>query len=210
MLAYIAAFIDGEGHIGTHPLRSGYTSKCITFCNTDKSLIDAMVNFLHATGFPTRVHYDAPPKNGWSPKWVVDVAGGEKSFRRFDRLVPLQSEKKKQALRNIILAYDTRDEARALNKQKRSTPCEVCGAPVLAAPATRKRGGGRFCSVTCRGLHGRKRVEKACATCGALFEVVPSQTDARFCSLTCFGKSKSDMLRTLAKKGAAARWGREE
>jgi endogenous inhibitor of DNA gyrase (YacG/DUF329 family) len=126
--AYIAGFIDGEGHIGCHKNATGHWSRSIGFCNTDK------------------------------------VAA--------------------------------------------SKPCEVCGKPVRVSPAQRKRGDGRFCSVECRGIKQRNRVEKSCETCGKPFVVIATRRNtARFCSASCFGKSQADRVRGMARMAANTRWG---
>lgn len=89
-LAYIAAFIDGEGHIGNHKCSNGYYSRSIGFCNTDKSLVDIMCKFLIDCGFSIRMTYDEQKNSKWANKWTVYIANGRESFEKFKIMVPIQ------------------------------------------------------------------------------------------------------------------------
>lgn len=205
--AYIAAFIDGEGHIGNHPMKCGSRSKSISFCNTEKALIDAMLESFNVLGIKTRIHYAEPAKKHWSPRWTVYVAGGEQSFAKFAELVPLRSEKKKLALQNLLQDYENVRNSKLQKKQANVEYCEQCNKPFYTTKSFKNRGGGRFCSVKCRGLSQRSRVTLSCKVCSTLFEVNKSRADkAQFCSQSCFGKSKADILRQQAKKAAETRW----
>lgn len=66
--------------------------------------------------------------------------------------------------------------------------CTVCGAPVSVVASRAAAGGGRYCSVACRGQALRRRVERTCETCGSPFERAASTVKrggGRFCTRAC-------------------------
>lgn len=84
--------------------------------------------------------------------------------------------------------------------------CKHCGKDFSVVPAEIKRGGGKFCSRTCRGLGSRKgnnpnwkggKKEFICDACGKSFEQYLSEyerisrvrkTEQRYCSRDCWSK----------------------
>lgn len=205
-LAYIAAFIDGEGHIGNHLCAQGNRVRSIAFCNTDKGLIDFMIKILNECDFPTRTTYNKPLREDWSPRWTVYIAGGEKSFRLFSETVPIQSFKKRRALLEGLSEYERVRDFRRSKKLAKLMSCQVCGESFPSCRSWKARGHGRFCSVTCRGLSQRKRIAKVCVMCRKNYETIPARSSSKFCSKSCHGKSKSERMASLASVAAAARW----
>lgn len=86
--------------------------------------------------------------------------------------------------------------------------CLICGSEFTAQASVVKSGRAKYCSRRCMGLavaprmvalahgrrgkpsHKRKRVEKSCPTCGALFEIAEwrvRRASRVFCSLSCMG-----------------------
>ena len=57
MRGYLAAFIDGEGHINYSLTRRGRPTKAIAFTNTDKQLFDRVVNIAADLGLPFRTYF---------------------------------------------------------------------------------------------------------------------------------------------------------
>jgi uncharacterized C2H2 Zn-finger protein len=211
-LAYIAAFIDGEGHIGNHLCNSGHNSRSIGFCNTDKSLIDAMILFLNDCGFPTRVTFDTPKNGKWSARWTVYIAGGRKSFERFRDIVPIQSERKKKELDSFFEKYEEVSIRKSQRLEKTATFCRQCQKKFYAPSSIKKRGGGLFCSVKCRGESGQKRSKYICDECGNVFERLTSygqKSSKHFCSLSCAGKQKSERMKSMAKMANQKRWSKQ-
>lgn len=205
--AYIAGFIDGEGHIGCHKTARGHWQRSIGLCNTDKFLIERVAYLLTQLGFVSRITHDRQQRENWSDRWTLYIAGGRPAFERFRTIIPIQAPAKVEAINRFFELYDEADRAKTHRQVAASTPCETCGKPVRVSPAQRKRGDGRFCSVECRGIEQRKRIEKPCETCGNPFVVIAARRDtARFCSLSCFGKSKADRMRGMATLAAKARW----
>lgn len=69
--------------------------------------------------------------------------------------------------------------------------CQNCGKK-FHTPACRVKTGRRFCSLACRGLAKRTRVERTCETCGKNYCAVPSEIarGGRFCSHLCWQTSR--------------------
>lgn len=204
--AYLAALFDGEGHIGCHPVRTGFLSRSISFCNTDIELIRVGAALLKQLGIRTRLYFSKPKNKKWAGRWTVYIAGGRKMHERFGKLIPLQS-KKRAALYHLLSSYIDTTATNAARRKRQESPCEVCGTPVYAPKAFRDRGGGRFCSTTCRGQSQQTRVSLTCTQCSTPFKVIASRsTNAKFCSIRCLGLSQSDRMRAMAKAAAHARW----
>jgi hypothetical protein len=65
-------------------------------------------------------------------------------------------------------------------------PCEHCGGMFVRHGGYQEQ---RFCSIRCSFDHrGRKRQERACLGCGAMFR--PTRDTNTTCSLACRGKSQ--------------------
>lgn len=107
--------------------------------------------------------------------------------------------------------------ANSLDNHKRSqhpeelrerVECENCG-DIIEAPQSHER---RFCSEKCRGEWSseyqsgnawkeRTRITKVCEICDSSFEVVPSESDTKFCSRECYAQHRSE---TYVGKNAPA------
>ena len=205
--AYLAALVDGEGHIGIHPLASGHWARSISVCNTEPAILDAMIHCCRLLSIPTRRHAGTAQNNeAWSPREIVYVKGGRPSFEMFAKLIPLQSLAKRAAMARLLDSYI---EVPLRCRNGTTTACETCGKEVYSSRAFRLRGNGKFCSTQCHGVSMRKRVAVTCITCGIAFEVKASQIAkgyGRFCSKRCTGKAKADRMRAMAKMAGAARW----
>jgi very-short-patch-repair endonuclease/endogenous inhibitor of DNA gyrase (YacG/DUF329 family) len=62
--------------------------------------------------------------------------------------------------------------------------CDRCGKPFVAE----KRLNRHYCSEECR----RPPVSIECATCGTTFRVLPSDTNRRFCSFSCYRRFRGE------------------
>ena len=209
-IAYLAAFIDGEGHVGLHPTKQGHWTRHISFCNTDIQLFEFVVSICRELGFKVSIQEDKKlqenPKR--ARRKICYIARSRDSIELFAKLIPIQAERKKQALAKILQSWATEEDFKKRRNGK-ETKCEVCEKPVYASKSFRNRGGGRFCSVACRGIYQRKRVIKKCETCSVEYEVIAANAqNSRFCSLRCYGLSNADRMRAMAKSAAEARWGK--
>lgn len=205
--AYVAAFMDGEGHIGHKRTSAGFWQSQISFCNTDRALVDVMVRLLGDLGLPTRESFQESKREGWASRWTVYLAGGWPTFQRFFEIVPIQSPRKREILAQIVAHRADVASARLTDRISASTPCESCGAAVYVSPAFRRRGGGRFCSVECRGAASRKRISVACSGCGDEFLCRPTHAKTRrYCGNQCFQRVNSAVLAGRAASAANARW----
>lgn len=207
-LAYLAAFIDGEGHVGLHRTKKGHWTRHISFCNTDEALFDAVVQMARDLGFKVSVQTKKPvaSKPHWAMSKIAYLARDRDSIERLAAVLPLQSPKKRETLQAMLQSWTDIKQAGIDRRLGDEVPCESCGKPVYSCRAIRSRGGGRFCSTECRGYAQRKRKRVACETCGKEYEV-HAASKSRFCSLRCFGLSKADRMRSMAKLAAEARWG---
>jgi hypothetical protein len=196
MAAYLAAFIDGEGHIGLHLQKTtGFYTREIQFCNTDKALFDAVCQICRDLGFPIATYF-VSRKPPWHDVWKARISGSKAVYERFLKMIPLQSPRKVQRLKELIASYQDRaalDEA--LRKGERVT-CANCHAVFYAAPSFH----AIFCSRECHNAHRQRRVTKICETCGISFAVIKSQSRRRFCSLECAGRAQSDRLAELGRR----------
>ncbi|MBR8124761.1 LAGLIDADG family homing endonuclease [Burkholderia multivorans] len=209
--AYIAAFIDGEGHIGCHITGRGRPTKTIEFVNTDQQLFDRVISLANQIGLRFRVYFKKSQKEGWSDVWVAYLADGKEAFERFEALVPLQCERKIAALRELIQSYKGPEELEKIYASRRTSievACKKCSKPFFAFPSDIKRGHGIYCSAKCQREARTKKIKKTCATCGTAFFVFPARDKtAKFCSQSCFGKSQSERLAKQSSAAAAKRWG---
>lgn len=203
--AYIAAFIDGEGHIGNHLCANGHYSRSIGFCNTDKSLVDVMEEFLNDCGFPIRKSFDTPKNGKWSARWTVYISGGKKYFELFENTIPIQSERKKQTLRNMIEEYSKAKELLHKKKAEKMLPCQFCKILFYTSASLIKRGGGKFCSKKCNALAKQKRSARVCQICSKVYTVLTS-SKSKFCSMSCAGKNKADRVASMSQMAARKRW----
>lgn len=65
-----------------------------------------------------------------------------------------------------------------------ASTCEACHAPIAARTREQKRPRARFCSRKCSGQFHRRTVQLKCATCGEVFESVPSR-NRMYCGTEC-------------------------
>ena len=204
--AYLAAFVDGEGHIGCHRNKRG-TARVISVCNTDPDLIAAVVQICKDLGFDPTTQFREPEKPGWLPKTTILIATNRTAYQQFSDLIPIASGRKQAALADILASYLTKEEIAEHKRNGFSTPCETCGKPVYGTPAVRNRGGARFCGRTCFGLTTRNRTECQCEHCGKIFTIIKAREGrARFCSRSCQGKAQGARLATQAKMASNSRW----
>lgn len=194
--AYIAAFIDGEGHIGLSRIKkTGYYTREITTINTDKALIDAFVAMCQSLGFPTSVYFveRQPPEKDI---WRVRLAGSREVYERFEQLIPLQAPRKKTRLRQLIESYEDRDALTLRRRKGDEIACAHCHMKFYESPSLK----ARFCSVPCAQAASYRRVTKICETCQTPFEVIRAKAKSKFCSLSCSGKAQARRLSELGKR----------
>lgn len=215
--AYVAAFIDGEGHVCCRKTKLGFWTRHVSFCNTDKQLLDRVVELFSQLGFEPTVYASKPPKNPkWSKRWTVYVARDRPALERFSRLIPIQSERKKDALSQALANYADQSLAHAARRNGREIPCQQCGKPSYYSQAAIDRTGTYFCSVECRGKSQRNRRTVCCEVCGQSLDVAAVRSQKiRFCSRTCDAKWRQTdpaylaVLRSRAKSAAMARWSKK-
>lgn len=95
--AYLAGMIDGEGHIRVRKNRS------VTVSNTDQDLIDAVVRCCEILGLRNRISRMSTPP-GRKQAWEVFMHGKD-TLEEIQRVVPMQSERKRIALAEAIGLY---------------------------------------------------------------------------------------------------------
>lgn len=204
--AYLAAFIDGEGHIGCHGTSRGRMTKTVEFSNTDKQLFDRVVDIAASLGLPFRVYYRKSTRPKWSDKWVAYLAGGRPAFEKFQALIPLQATRKCEELDRLVKSYIDPEVIYAARRTCITLACAECGNPFSAFPADIARRRVRFCSTKCRGLGARNRVQKICLTCAGNFDVNQFRSKtAKFCSPRCAGLQNADRLRKQATAASHSR-----
>lgn len=208
--AYLAAFIDGEGHINFCMTSRNRSTKAIAFTNTNKQLFDRVVALATQLNLHFRVYHRGRQRPHWSDTWVAYLRGGRQAFDRFHQIIPLQCAKKKQTLRDMVNSYCSQKQLDEIISRRRTSvlcKCKVCNKEFHAFPADLKRNHGKYCSREC-GYKGRaKRIEKVCQTCGSNYLVNPAREASRFCSQRCQGLSRADKMRSMAKMAADVRWG---
>lgn len=102
--AWIAGMIDGEGHISMRRRRT--IDRVVRIANTDLELISAVVDGLTDIGITSTVlemkrTTDDPNRRTC---WEVNIYGRQ-NFRLLYDLVPIQSSRKLDALREIVNSY---------------------------------------------------------------------------------------------------------
>lgn len=209
--AYVAAFIDGEGHIGLHRNARGFRLRSIQFVNTDRSLIDVMVQFLADLGFRTAETFQKITKPNHNDRWIVSILGGRQMFARFAEIIPIQSEKKRAVLREMIESYNEAITNRAARSTLVTRVCANCSKEFRVWPSIIMRGQGLCCSGKCSGLTRRKRVTNTCITCGNPFQVLACKASVRlYCSNACHGENPKVItrLKQQSRLAAKTRWTR--
>lgn len=207
--AYIAAFVDGEGHIGCAMTSRGRTTKTLSFSNTDQELYDRVIELTLGVGLVFRTHFYPSKREGWSDKWVAYLRGGKPAFEHFQAIIPLQSPRKQRALAQIIASYKDMEPIYASKRTSFLVVCLACAKKFSVFPADIARGQGKYCSRQCYSADKMKNHSTSCKFCGIFYYVPPSQRKkTNFCSQSCVGKSQAERLRALASFASNARWGK--
>jgi hypothetical protein len=218
---YLAAFIDGEGHIGAHRLKSGFYTRTVAFANTDRQLLDVVLAVAEQLGFRFVFHKVCASENGprgrrgrvgWSDRWDAKLAGGRAAFERFREIVPIQSSRKRETLDRLIASYAKLEETIEKRRKRINRVCPTCEQQFWVWPSIIARGDGIFCSVGCGARNRAKaRVVLSCQGCREPYFVKSSQRDrSKFCSARCRNLAQGDRMRALAHTGAAARWNHQK
>jgi hypothetical protein len=211
--SYIAAFIDGEGHIGCHITARHRHGRTIEFSNTDKQLFDRVIEITKIIGLDFLIAFRASAKPGWADRWSARLAGGRSSYEKFRDIIPIQAERKKKALDELIDSYVENDRLEEIYGARRTSlrvDCPQCAKPFLAFPADIKRNRKCYCSRECYAVARSTKATKVCLTCKAKFHVSKYREEtARFCSQRCSGISRSEEMRAQASRAARVRWGHE-
>jgi len=99
---YLAGFTDGEGSLGV----VGKGTR-ITWGNTDKAVMDAIVEFLRGHGFPVN-YYSVEKKAPWKRIYMANITQKKEMLRIINLLQPLVITKVFQCenVRQWILAKD--------------------------------------------------------------------------------------------------------
>ncbi len=79
------------------------------------------------------------------------------------------------------------------------TICRQCGKEFLVKEYKIKKGEGKYCSHECVGKAQQKKVSLICNECGKVFQVWPSGSDQKYCSLECAFKNRPKKERTEYK-----------
>jgi hypothetical protein len=109
---YLAAMIDGEGWVGEP---RGAQNRAIRIANTDRDLIDAMVECCAALGIDCRVYAYRPARADWSPGWTVQV-WGQKNLQRVLDTVPIRCTRKRDRLARTVVSYRTELDAAEVSR----------------------------------------------------------------------------------------------
>jgi LAGLIDADG DNA endonuclease family protein len=210
MAAYIAAMVDGEGHVGCHRLKKeaphGHYTRTIHISNTDRALIDFVTHCFNSLGFTTYEHKKNRPNFKHKPCWAVYISASKENFQKFLELIPIQAPKKQAALRNIISSYLTKEQQRDIRRNGEVRSCQICKTEFYISAAFIARGEGLFCSKGCVGISQRaERPERICPTCNKSF--YPKSRTSKLCSKACIRETKIKRCQRMAAYAAAKRWG---
>lgn len=72
--------------------------------------------------------------------------------------------------------------------------CQICGGGFTAIASQVKKGGGKYCSLTCRDIGHDQRVKLECRVCGKPILKPPCKLKTgrgKYCSRTCKGIAQS-------------------
>ena len=103
--AYLAAMIDGEGHVGSKP--DDPRRRCIEIANTERDIIDATLEACRILLIRARLSRRAKLQNGRKEAFIIRI-GELDNLIRVRELVPLQSTRKRLALDAQLAAYTKR------------------------------------------------------------------------------------------------------
>jgi intein/homing endonuclease len=121
-LAYLAAFIDGEGWVTCRQFERKKTSRRIGFTNTDTSLFNAVVRMFERAGFAVSIKLIGTKNQKHSNRWNAQLLGGKEMYQRFKELIPLQHPGKQQRLDAILTEYAYLDENERQRMPHNATP----------------------------------------------------------------------------------------
>lgn len=99
---YLAAMIDGEGHVAHRLKAPGSRDRHITITNTDVDIIAATLEACQVIGL-TRVTIRIEAYHHKTPIYVMRIAGRDQ-LKRIRDVVPLQSVKR-HTLREALASY---------------------------------------------------------------------------------------------------------
>lgn len=105
--AYLAAMIDGEGHVGLHvyPQNEGTPRSRIhrvcTIANTDTDIIERIEECCHVLGI-TFWKSKYQPK-GYQLQWCIHITNRD-GFEKLTH-IPIAASRKRQALHDILRSY---------------------------------------------------------------------------------------------------------
>jgi hypothetical protein len=118
-LAYLAAFIDGEGWITfwKFPNRNKFTRQ-IGFTNTNEQLFRFIVELAERAGLTFSIRHVKIKNEKHSDRWNAMLLGGKAAYARFESIVPLMHPDKKIRLNAIMDCYENLE----LNGRQRSAP----------------------------------------------------------------------------------------
>lgn len=209
--AYVAAFIDGEGHIGCHRNKTGYWTRTIEFVNTDFDLANSVCELLDQLGFAHRRYHAKRPagKEHWADKLAVYIRCNKESVTRFKELIPLKSKAKAAALDRILDSYIGYEAANAAKRTGSEFKCSSCGEIFYRSPSKVKE--EMFCSHSCRAQAQKNSITVSCEECGKPFQSVPSRLAkgyGKYCSHRCARQKDIPRLQQQASLAAKARWGK--
>lgn len=97
---YLAAMIDGEGHVSS----AERTYLRVQITNTDLDIVHSIEECLSQLGITYRSKMRESRHVNWKPTIDVLIYGRE-NFQKLQDLVPLRSERKRQALSEILSNY---------------------------------------------------------------------------------------------------------
>lgn len=107
--AYLAAMIDGEGCIYYRRVKlpDGHNqqARVITFTNTDRELVDAVVHCMSLLGIEhSKVTTSQREDKGYKRTWTVEIRKGAAMWR-FREQVPIQTKRKIARLDGALETY---------------------------------------------------------------------------------------------------------
>jgi hypothetical protein len=103
-LAYLAAFIDGEGSVFWKP-NLQRPCRLVGFTNTDKELFDFVCAIFYDLGFRLYIKVKPSSNPKHNTKYDAILRGGKEAYKRFGKIVPLQHRGKRERIEAMIQDY---------------------------------------------------------------------------------------------------------
>ena len=107
---YLAAMIDGEGCVSVSNDTKGgrkYSNRQVSIANTDIDIIVTCVAALQVLGIECWLSEREPSGN--NPKGIIQIFVSHRhGFEQIAKLVPIQSERKREKLEDILASYNPR------------------------------------------------------------------------------------------------------